>query len=70
MKSQVVMFYTVVIMSRPARGAWVEILTVLPSILCNIKSRPARGAWVEIHSPLAILLMLVRRAPQGARGLK
>ena len=34
-------------MSRPARGAWVEI-----SYTCDIcgatESRPARGAWVEI----------------------
>ena len=66
MKSQVVMFYTVVIMSRPARGAWVEILTVLPSILCNIKSRPARGAWVEIKGSGKSLYMS-RVAPRKGR---
>ena len=34
--------------SRPARGAWVEIL--LPDIV-NVgkQSRPARGAWVEMR---------------------
>ena len=35
-------------MSRPARGAWVEIavsLLIAPALLW---SRPARGAWVEI----------------------
>ena len=39
-----------VTLSRPARGAWVEILT---DWLKNpsIESRPARGAWVEIVLP-------------------
>ena len=34
-------------MSRPARGAWVEIE---PCVVVNCRnlSRPARGAWVEI----------------------
>ena len=33
--------------SRPARGAWVEIL-VGEFFTSMITSRPARGAWVEI----------------------
>ena len=33
--------------SRPARGAWIEIETFPPSGDCR-QSRPARGAWIEI----------------------
>ena len=35
----------------------------------NSKSRPARGAWVEIEEVKQLRAEL-RRAPQGARGLK
>ncbi len=35
-------------MSRPARGAWVEIL-VGEFFTSMITSRPARGAWVEMN---------------------
>ena len=34
--------------SRPARGAWVEILIEANYGEEEIQSRPARGAWVEI----------------------
>ena len=33
--------------SRPARGAWVEMLSEAAAAKKS-KSRPARGAWVEI----------------------
>ena len=33
-------------------------------------SCPARGAWVEIVSLLCFGAVVLRRAPQGARGLK
>ena len=33
-------------------------------------SRPARGAWVEIPILIADASEVLRRAPQGARGLK
>ena len=36
----------------------------------RMRSRPARGAWVEINLFLVSLVLVVRRAPQGARGLK
>ena len=35
------------LLSRPARGAWVEIPTKESSV-ARIESRPARGAWVEM----------------------
>ena len=35
------------LLSRPARGAWVEILILIDEIGV-LQSRPARGAWVEI----------------------
>ena len=36
-------------MSRPARGAWVEIHSVGPATNL-MSSRPARGAWVEMNT--------------------
>ena len=36
----------------------------------KLRSRPARGAWVEIQPVRRIYTAHVRRAPQGARGLK
>ena len=36
-------------MSRPARGAWSEILA-LRELLMRKRSRPARGAWIEIST--------------------
>ena len=40
------MFY-LLLMSRPARGAWIEIKAVTTSAGAE-RSRPARGAWIEI----------------------
>ena len=58
-------------MSRPARGAWVEMLHGAGEIRSQVaKSRPARGAWVEIILALSRRRIRTRRAPQGARGLK
>ena len=36
------------LLSRPARGAWVEIGTDVLPLHHPAMSRPARGAWVEI----------------------
>ena len=55
--------------SRPARGAWVEIIWGL-SLHLSMRSRPARGAWVEIYIIRYELELKYSRAPQGARGLK
>ena len=38
------------LLSRPARGAWVEIQTMDFDKKIRDLSRPARGAWVEIPS--------------------
>ena len=55
--------------SRPARGAWIEILIALFLALLPL-SRPARGAWIEIQVIDVADGVLNGRAPQGARGLK
>ena len=57
------------LLSRPARGAWVEIQKMSSRYLV-VSSRPARGAWVEIRKGLYGRSRLHGRAPQGARGLK
>ena len=57
-------------LSRPARGAWVEINKGLIYSNMGIGSRPARGAWVEIERDVLPLHHPASRAPQGARGLK
>ena len=36
--------------SRPARGAWVEMLKAWNIGEQRVGSRPARGAWVEINA--------------------
>ena len=56
-------------MSRPARGAWVEIILAANTQI-QAASRPARGAWVEIRNSTSQAHAHRRRAPQGARGLK
>ena len=56
-------------LSRPARGAWVEIATAASRVQLW-QSRPARGAWVEITFREGYGIDQIRRAPQGARGLK
>ena len=38
------------ILSRPARGAWIEMLTALTLGYKTETSRPARGAWIEIFT--------------------
>ena len=56
-------------LSRPARGAWVEMFALTVKLFA-VRSRPARGAWVEITLQRDRAELPVRRAPQGARGLK
>ena len=36
------------LLSRPARGAWVEIFCSFAAARIRYMSRPARGAWVEM----------------------
>ena len=52
-------------MSRPARGAWVEILSQIEWLVMP-ESRPARGAWVEIDWSDAQKLQLKSRPARGA----
>ena len=40
------------------------------AVLADTLSRPARGAWVEIRLMNSSIFSTIRRAPQGARGLK
>ena len=56
-------------LSRPPRGAWVEI-SALRIGMAATKSRPPRGAWVEIKYEAAGGVKPGGRAPHGARGLK
>ena len=60
---------SVLFVSRPARGAWIEIdVYILKNV--PLESRPARGAWIEILIERGDCYASYRRAPQGARGLK
>ena len=43
------------LLSRPARGAWVEI-PLFWYYYEDPESRPARGAWVEIHMKTVVKL--------------
>ncbi len=55
--------------SRPAWGAWIEML-IRCVLLLHRASRPAWGAWIEINRPLMMPRISLCRAPHGARGLK
>ena len=56
-------------LSRPARGAWIEMRTARRGAR-QTTSRPARGAWIEIRGKRPCYCCRAGRAPQGARGLK
>ena len=56
-------------LSRPARGAWIEIYSA-QSTSQVLTSRPARGAWIEMSNANYVRYVDSGRAPQGARGLK
>mgnify|MGYP004664287679 CR=1 FL=1 len=47
--------FLLLLMSRPARGGWIEILGTSQRF-SRIASRPARGGWIEMRIGLAILL--------------
>ena len=53
------------LLSRPARGAWVEI-SLQPYWLVLPSSRPARGAWVEILVGEFFTSMITSRPARGA----
>ena len=55
------------LLSRPARGAWVEILETDRRKVTD-RSRPARGAWVEIHAPPSKLEALAVAPRKGRVG--
>ena len=63
------MIMSLVLMSRPAWGAWIEI-KLRTAVASLTSSRPAWGAWIEIHPNDFALYKLASRAPHGARGLK
>ena len=52
--------------SRPARGAWVEIISWAYYTNAHAPSRPARGAWVEIVNLGKIQQCLSSRPARGA----
>ena len=58
-----------VILSLPARGAWVEISKYVSNLPKN-RSLPARGAWVEIGGGGGFGSGDLCRSPRGGRGLK
>ena len=59
-----------VLLSRPIRGAWIEIAPRWPSSQAQAQSRPIRGAWIEIRDAAHAAAHVYSRAPYGARGLK
>ena len=52
--------------SRPARGAWIEIVVCSHVPVMYLPSRPARGAWIEICDVCACST-LYRVAPRKGR---
>ena len=54
------------IVSRPARGAWIEITAAGVTVAVALVSRPARGAWIEIAIWSAQAGLSVSRPARGA----
>ena len=53
------------LLSRPARGAWIEIMRSA-NISQKSASRPARGAWIEMSLPGVSFASMMSRPPRGA----
>ena len=54
-------------LSRPARGAWIEMSGCKLPLRAGTESRPARGAWIEItHRQSPKLLSRKSRPARGA----
>ena len=45
------------LLSRPARGGWIEIKRLLKTV-DNVQSRPARGGWIEIFLSISMVLLV------------
>ena len=69
MKCKRAYYFRYVEKSHPARGAWIE-MALTTNMLAEIRSHPARGAWIEITNDIVGYAPVVRRTPQGVRGLK
>ena len=50
--------------SRPARGGWIEICTVMIKPMI-ITSRPARGGWIEIGEKSRAFAICTSRPARG-----
>ena len=55
--------------SRPARGAWVEMLLLLHGLRTRFGRAPQGARGLKFLAGILVFLV-ARRAPQGARGLK
>ena len=58
-----------VIVSHPARGAWIETISVIPEFMEKVGRTPPGVRGLK-HFPLHRLYYLVSRTPPGVRGLK
>ena len=63
--SQVEYYYN---WSLPARGAWIEMFTLVFDRAFEFGSLPARGAWIEMLLLGGIPGMVYGRSPRGERG--
>ena len=50
-------------LSRPMRGAWIEICVMVFFSLATSTSRPMRGAWIEISCAYLLLYMPAQSRP-------
>ena len=46
--------------SHPARGAWIEISSLVSVTACCMSSHPVRGAWIEIRCLWSVFFGMVR----------
>ena len=58
------------LLSRPARGAWVEILLDKYDVEDNMSRAPQGARGLKFLQVVMFYRVVIGRAPQGARGLK
>ena len=55
----------IVVMSRPARGGWIEISSIFTAMYFGRPSRPARGGWIEIYLVTGLVQLFASRPARG-----
>ena len=70
MKYSIINAITAISKSRPARGAWIEIVAKVNILIPSFSRAPHGARGLKLLLSILIKKLLWSRAPHGARGLK